>query len=195
MTSMSMSTGALRYGLLGLLAALTLGGAATLNGAAPSAVGSNDPCAASEMARTVGSVAKSAGDYLDSHPETNQAMTSAIQQPAGPASVNTLKGYFDANPKVTGDFQKIGEPLAGLSTKCKLPISIPQVLGFMQNAQGGLPGGLAGGLPGGLPGRGFPAQPVAGAPAPGTAPAGGLAPGGGAVPAPSPLAPALSAIR
>jgi hemophore len=156
MASMSMSTGALRYGMLGVLTAVALGGA-TVSGPAPSATGSNDPCAASEMARTVGSVAKSAGDYLDSHPETNQAMTSALQQPAGPASVNGLKGYFDANPKVTSDFQKIGEPLAGLSTKCKLPVSLPQVLGFMQNAPGGLPGGLSGGLPGG----GVPAQPVA----------------------------------
>ena len=137
---MKATTSALRYGLLGVLTAMALGGAAASSVAVPSATGANDPCAASEMARSVGSVAKSAGDYLDSHPETNQAMTSAIQQPAGPASVNTLKGYFDANPKVTSDFQKIGEPLTGLSTKCKLPVSIPQVLGFMQNAQGGLPG-------------------------------------------------------
>jgi hemophore len=192
MASMSITTGALRYGLLGVLTAVALGGATALSGSAPSVTGANDPCAASEMARTVGSVAKSAGDYLDSHPETNQAMTSAVQQPAGPASVNSLKGYFDANPKVTSDFQKIGEPLAGLSTKCKLPISLPQVLGFMQNAQGGLPEGL----PGGLPGGGFPAQPVAGAPAPG--PAAGPAAGGGsaaAAPAPNPAAPPLSAIR
>ncbi len=184
-TSTSVITGALRYGLLGVMTAVALGGAAALNGSAPSATGSNDPCAASEMARTVGSVAKSAGDYLDSHPETNHAMTSAIQQPAGPASVNTLKGYFDANPKVTSDIQKIGEPLAGLSTKCKLPISLPQVLGLLQNAQGGLPGGLPG-----LPGGGVPAQPVAGAPA--HAPAVGPAP---AAPAPNPAAPPLSAIR
>ena len=149
---MKATTSALRYGLLGVLTAIALGGAAASNVAVPSATGANDPCAASEMARTVGSVAKSAGDYLDSHPETNRAMTSAIQQPAGLASVNTLKGYFDANPKVTSDFQKIGEPLAGLSTKCKLPISFPQVLGFMQNAQGGLPGAL--------PGGGVPAAPV-----------------------------------
>ena len=184
-TSTSVITGALRYGLLGVMTAVALGGAAALNGSAPSATGSNDPCAASEMARTVGSVAKSAGDYLDSHPETNHAMTSAIQQPAGPASVNTLKGYFDANRKVTSDIQKIGEPLAGLSTKCKLPISLPQVLGLLQNAQGGLPGGLSG-----LPGGGVPAQPVAGAPA--HAPAVGPAP---AAPAPNPAAPPLSAIR
>lgn len=188
MAFMSTTNGALRYGLLGVLTAVALGGATALSGSAPTATGSNDPCAASEMARTVGFVAKSAGDYLDSHPETNQAMTSAIQQPAGPASVTSLKGYFDANPKVTSDLQKIGEPLAGLSTKCKLPISLPQVLGFMRNAQGGLPGGL----PGGLSGGGVPAQPVAGPPAAGPTAAGGPAP---AATAPNPAAPPLSAIR
>src|SRR6202035_3262221 len=66
---------------------------------APAAVGASDPCAASEMARTISNVARSAGDYLDGHPETNQAMTSAMQEPAGPQSGASLQGYFDANPK------------------------------------------------------------------------------------------------
>ena len=68
--------------------------------AGPSATGATDPCAASEVARTIGSVAKSMGDYLDSHPETNQAMTTALQQQAGPQSVTSLKSYFEAHPKV-----------------------------------------------------------------------------------------------
>ncbi|MGH3558162.1 MAG: hemophore, partial [Mycobacterium sp.] len=63
---MTTSTAAtLRHRLLGVLTATALGGAATLALAAPSAVGASDPCAASEMARTISSVAKSAGDYLD----------------------------------------------------------------------------------------------------------------------------------
>lgn len=167
---MRLTTAALRHGMLGVLTAAALGGAATSNLAAPPATGAADPCAASEVARTVGSVARSAGDYLDSHPETNQVMTSALQQPAGPDSVNSLKGYFQANPRVTSDLQKIGEPLTGLSMKCKLPISIPQALGFMQNAQGGLPGGLPG-LPGGAAAQPAAGSPAAPAPGAGTAPA------------------------
>lgn len=187
---MKTTTAALRHALLGVLTAAALGGAATLSLTAPSATGAPDPCAASEMARTVGSVAKSAGDYLDSHPETNQAMTNALQQSAGPQSMNSLKSYFEANPKVTSDLTKIGEPLTGLSMQCKLPISIPQVLGFMQNAQGGLPGGLSGGQPGG------PAQPVSGAP--GSGPAGGAAGGKAAVPSgpvPGPATSPIIAVR
>jgi heme-binding protein len=149
MTSVTGSAMTLRRRLFGVLTATAVGGAtAVVLLSAPSAVGASDPCAASEMARTIGNVARSAGDYLDGHPETNQAMTSVLQQPAGPDSANSMKAYFDANPKAASDMQTIAMPLAGLSTRCKLPISLPQVLGFMQSAQGGLPGGLPGGLSG-----------------------------------------------
>ena len=123
--------------------------------AGPPATGATDPCAASEVARTIGSVAKSMGDYLDSHPETNQAMTTMLQQQAGPQSVTTLKSYFEANPKVAMDMTSIAQPLTGLSTQCKLPITIPQAMGMMQQAQG-----AAGGLQAGLPAA-PPAAPVA----------------------------------
>ncbi len=145
MTSLTGSTATLRRRLIGVLTATGLGGtAAVVLLSAPSAVGAADPCAASEMARTISNVARSAGDYLDGHPETNQAMTSVMQQPAGPNSVTSLKAFFDANPKAASDLQTIASPLAGLSSRCKMAISLPQVLGFMQSAQGALPGGLPG---------------------------------------------------
>ncbi|HSS24242.1 MAG TPA: hemophore [Mycobacterium sp.] len=136
----------------GLTAAALAGtAAATLGG--PPATGANDPCAASEVARTIGSVSKSMGDYLDSHPETNQTMTTMLQQQAGPQSFASLKSYFEANPKVAGDMTSIAQPLTNLSMQCKLPISIPQAMGLMQRAQGAagalpaLPGNAAGALP------------------------------------------------
>jgi len=168
MTSLTASTATLHRRLFGVLTATAVGGAtAVVLLSAPTAVGASDPCAASEMARTIGNVARSAGDYLDGHPETNQAMTSVLQQPAGPDSVNSLKGYFDANPKAASDMQTIAMPLAGLSTRCKLPISLPQVLGLMQSAQGGPPQGLPGaaaqalnGAQGALPAVGAPGAAV-----------------------------------
>jgi len=156
--------------LAGLIGAAVPSAAVALL-AGPSATGATDPCAASEVARTIGSVAKSMGDYMDSHPETNQAMTTILQQQAGPQSVTSLKSYFEANPKVAVDMTSIAQPLTGLSTQCKLPITIPQAMGLMQQAQG------AGGLPalpsGGAPGT-PPAGPVGGAVPPG---AGGTLPG------------------
>lgn len=127
-----------------VLTAAALAGGVTAVLAVPSATASKDPCTASEVARTVGTVVKSAGDYLDAHPEVNQAMTSVLQQPPGPQSVGTLNAYFGANPKVQTDLQGIAEPLTSVSLTCKLPVSLPQVLGLMQAAQGqaGLPGGL-----------------------------------------------------
>ena len=143
MTSLTANTARLRRRLLGVLTATGLSGAtAAVLLSAPTAVGASDPCAASEMARTISNVARSAGDYLDGHPETNQAMTTVMQEPAGPQSVSSLKGYFDANPKAASDMQTIAPPLAGLSSRCKMPISLPQVLGFVQSAQGAVPGGL-----------------------------------------------------
>src|SRR6185312_377058 len=141
---LSMTTGSAgrrRRIFAGLIAA-TVPGAALAVPAGPPATGATDPCAASEVARTIGSVSKSMGDYLDSHPETNQTMTSMMQQQAGPQSLNGLKSYFDANPKIAGDMTSIAQPLTNLSLQCKLPISVPQAMGMMQQAQG-----AAGALP------------------------------------------------
>ncbi len=142
MTSLTRTSATLRRRLLGVLTATGLAGAtAAVLLSTPAAVGAADPCAASEMARAISNVARSAGDYLDGHPETNQAMTFALQQSAGPQSVDSLRTYFAANPKAASDLQTIALPLAGLSSRCQTPpISLPQALGFPQPAQGGSPG-------------------------------------------------------
>jgi heme-binding protein len=126
----------------------------------PSATAAPDPCAASTIARTVGSVGTNTGIYLDAHPDTNQALTTISQQQAGPQSLVALKSYFDTNPQAGADLQAIQQPLTSLSTKCKLPISLPQLLGLLQAAQQG--GGLPGGVAGSLPGAAAAAQAVAG---------------------------------
>ncbi|BAW11037.1 hemophore [Mycobacterium tuberculosis] len=121
---MKTGTATTRRRLLAVLIALALPGAAVALLAEPSATGASDPCAASEVARTVGSVAKSMGDYLDSHPETNQVMTAS------------LKAHFEANPKVASDLHALSQPLTDLSTRCSLPISGLQAIGLMQAVQG-----------------------------------------------------------
>ncbi|OBF19349.1 hemophore [Mycobacterium kubicae] len=184
--TLTMRRGLLAAAITALGAALPGAGTAVL--AAPAAPGASDPCAASEVARTIGTVAKQAGDYLDSHQETNQVMTNALQQQPGPQSLGSIKNYLDANPKVASDLQGLASPLNKLGTQCKLPISLPQALGMVQAAQngGGLPNlpalapGATSPLPGGAPagtaplpgvtlppGQSMPgaAAPVAGAPA------------------------------
>jgi uncharacterized protein HemX len=59
-----------------------------------------------------------------------------------------LKGYFDVNPQAGKDLQAIQQPLTGLSTQCKMPVSLPQLLGLLQGAQsagGATPAQAAGG--------------------------------------------------
>ncbi|HUO36703.1 MAG TPA: hemophore [Mycobacterium sp.] len=143
----------------GIVAACLAGGAAAAAFALPSATAAPNPCAASEIARTIGSVSTNTGNYLDSHPDTNAALTSAAAQPP-PQALTSLKTYFDANPQVGKDLQNIQQPLTGLTGQCKLPISLPQALQFIQTmAQNGgalpgagtLPATGAGTLPAGLP--------------------------------------------
>jgi heme-binding protein len=160
-------TAVLRRGLFATFAAV--GGAAVVaitvssSPVMPSATAAPDPCAASEVARTVGSVATSTGNYLDTRPQTNQALTSISRQQAGPQSLGALKAYFDANPQAAKDMQQLQQPLANLSGRCKLPLTVPQLMGLMQAAQrGGLPAGLPASLPAaqavGTPGAVSPAQ-------------------------------------
>lgn len=132
---MQTTSAALRRWLAGALTAAAAGGVATAVLVGPSATAASDPCAASEVSKTAGSVAKSTGEYLDSHPETNDVLSSALQQQPGPQTLGMLKNYFEAHPKVQGDFQKLTEPLTSLTTKCRLPVSLPDLLGGVQGLQ------------------------------------------------------------
>lgn len=144
---MTVTTSPLRRGLFAAFAGSVIGGAALLGmtGVAPAADAAPDPCQASQIAKTVGSVATSVGTYLDAHPAANQAFTAIAAQPAGPQSLVATKNYMDANPETAADLQRLQVPLVKLSTQCKLPVTLPQLLGLMQAAQApgaGLPGGL-----------------------------------------------------
>jgi hemophore len=94
-----------------------------------------DPCAASQIAKTIGVVAANTGSYLEDHPQTNQALTAIAAAPAGPQSLVAAKAYFDANAQAGKDLQTIQLPLTTLSGQCKLPVSLPQLLGLIQAAQ------------------------------------------------------------
>ncbi|MDY6995331.1 MAG: hemophore [Actinomycetota bacterium] len=133
------TTTAKRSGLAAVLTAVTAGGvgAMMLTGPATPVSAAPDPCAASEVARTVAMVATHTGNYLEANPETDQTLTAISQQQGGPESVAALKAYFDANPQVAKDLQRLQQPLAALSGRCQLPVTVPQVLGLVQSVQQG----------------------------------------------------------
>ena len=178
---MNTITSAVRRCLGGVFAASVVGGAvvtAIASPSAPSATAAADPCAASEVARTIGSVATSTAIYLDAHPETNNALTTISQQQSGPQSLGALKTYFDANPQAGKDMQALQAPLQSLSARCRLPFTLPQVMGLLQGAQsptpsvpGSLPSALSTAPNAGTQGVALPAQsPAATTVAPGAGP-------------------------
>ncbi len=190
---MKTTSSAVRRCLGGVFAASVVGGAMVTAMAtpvapsSPSATAAADPCAASEVARTIGSVATSTGNYLDAHPETNTALTTISQQQGGAQSLGALKTYFDANPQAAKDMQALQAPLQVLSARCRLPLTLPQVMGMLQGAQsqaGSLAGAAPGGLPAGLPTAQTLAVPGTLLPAE-TSPAAAVAPGGGPLPGPT----------
>jgi heme-binding protein len=163
---MTTITTTVRRRLAAVFATAAAGGAAVASMAvpgAPSATAATDPCAASEVARTIGSVAISTGSYLDAHPETNTALTTISQQQAGAQSLVALKTYFDANPQAGKDMQALQSPLVSLSSRCKLPLTPTQVLGLFQGAPsqaatplGGVPAASPGAQAVGVPGASTP---------------------------------------
>lgn len=161
---MQPTNGGLRRSLAVALAVTGACGATLAALMVPSATAASDPCAASEVARTAGGVATNIGNYLDTHPQTNQALTTISRQQGGAQSLGALKSYFDANPQVAKDIQQLQQPLANLGSRCKLPISVPQLLGLVEATQqggtstGGLPGGLPSAQNVGVPGVAVPAQ-------------------------------------
>lgn len=145
---MTVTRGNRRQRLLGTMAAAALGGALAVSMSPSAAAKPEDPCAASAVAKTVSKVSDDTSKYLEKNPETDRVITTALQQDPGPRSVMTLKNYFDANPTVADDLAEISEPLSEITASCRLPISLPQVLGLMQAAQNQqLPGQLPSQLP------------------------------------------------
>ncbi|AIY44392.1 hemophore [Mycolicibacterium fortuitum] len=180
---MQPTNGGLRRTLAVALAATAAGGATVAALMVPSATAATDPCAASEVARTAGGVATNIGNYLEMHPQTNQALTTISQQQGGAQSIAALKSYFDANPQAAKDIQQLQQPLATLGARCKLPVTLPQLMGLVQATQsqgGAATGGLPASLPSaqnvGVPGVAVPAQ---------SSPASAVRPGSGPLPGPA----------
>lgn len=147
---MKTSPTVVRRGLASVLTACAIGGAVAAAVAGPSASAAPDPCMASQVAKTIGSVATNTGSYLDTHPQTNAVFTMASKQQA-PQAVATLKTYLDANPQVGKDIQTLQQPLTSLAGQCDLPITLPQVMTLMQAATQAQAAGsqqVAGAVPG-----------------------------------------------
>jgi heme-binding protein len=117
MTSMKMSEKTVRRGLYGMLAGGLLGGVATAAIVLPSASAAPDQCTASGMATTQSSVSLSMSTYLQTHPQTNQALTDIAKQTPTEAQAS-YQTYFVDNPKVADDLKGLQQPVTEANAQC-----------------------------------------------------------------------------
>jgi hemophore-related protein len=115
--TMKFSSITARRGIVGTCAGSLLAGFAAATIAAPSAAAAPTQCDASAVSGTVSSTTGSARAYLDTHPDANQAVTTAFGQPR-PQAAATLRAYFTANPQEYYDLRGILAPIGDLQRQC-----------------------------------------------------------------------------
>jgi hemophore-related protein len=118
--------------VLGILAAAVLTGVAIAIVVLPSAKGESDPCSAANLTATIGKVNQDISQYLQAHPDTNQALSDVAKQSPF-AAQRAFTAYFDGNRAAAGDLHGLQQPLVDLSNQCGFQVSPGQVLGALSD--------------------------------------------------------------
>jgi hemophore-related protein len=126
--AMKFSGSTVRLYMVGVLAA-SAAGVAAASIAAPPATAAPSPCTAAGLASTVSSVTAAAGQYLEAHPDTNDAFTQAGNRSDAEAS---LRSYFVAHPGQYNDLRAIARPLSDLRAQCNSNIGAGQISALIQ---------------------------------------------------------------
>jgi heme-binding protein len=85
-----------------------------------------DPCSASGVAATASGVLNSASGYLDGHPDVNNVLTAAVNQPPAEAK-SSVRGYFLGHVGEALELKGIAQPLLDLKGKCNASVSPDQL--------------------------------------------------------------------
>ena len=94
-----------------------------------------DPCSASGVAATASGVLNSASGYLDAHPDANNVLTSAVNQPPADAKA-TIRGYFIGHPGQALELKSIAQPLLNLKSQCPNAVSPDQLAALVDGLSG-----------------------------------------------------------
>jgi hemophore-related protein len=94
-----------------------------------------DPCSASGVAATASGVLNSASGYLDAHPDANNVLTSAVNQPPADAK-SAIRGYFIGHPGQALDLKNIAQPLLNLKSQCPNSVSPDQLAALVDALSG-----------------------------------------------------------
>ncbi len=92
----------------------------------PTAGAVPDPCSASGVAATASGVLNSASGYLDAHPDANNVLTTAVNQPPAEAK-SSVRGYFISHPGQALELKGIAQPLLDLRGRCNTSVSPDQL--------------------------------------------------------------------
>jgi hemophore-related protein len=106
-------------------AAVVIGGLAAATIAAPTSQAAPD-CTASGVAGTVSTTTAAAQSYLANHPDANQAVTAAMNQPRPVASAN-LRSYFTGHPQQYNDLRSILAPIGETQRQCNVTALPPDL--------------------------------------------------------------------
>ena len=97
--------------------------------ATPVAAAAGD-CNAAGMAKTISSVTTSLSEYFATHPDVNQALTDATQQPSFVA-VGQFDSYFKDHPEQADELRAIQSPLAAFKDRCGLQVAPTDALAVL----------------------------------------------------------------
>ena len=101
----------------------------------PTATAAPDPCSASGVAATASGVLNSASGYLDAHPDANNVLTNAVNQPPADAK-SSIRGYFISHPGQALDLKNIAQPLLNLKGQCNASVSPDQLASLFDALSG-----------------------------------------------------------
>ena len=118
---MNLSATTARRKVAGAIVGSLLGGVAAATIVAPSAVAAPQGCSAGEVADTVSSSWGSARQYLNTHPDANNVVMAAFNQPRGQAATD-LRNYFTANPGQYYDLKGILAPIGDKQRQCNVNV-------------------------------------------------------------------------
>src|SRR3954447_15612458 len=115
---------------LGALVVGVLGATSMSTGVSPQATAAPAPCTAAELASVTSGVTANAAQFLEAHPDANDALTQAGSQ-SPQAAKSSVRGYFVAHPDQFLQLQGIAKPLIDLRGRCNAGVSIGQVASLL----------------------------------------------------------------
>ena len=124
MMFMNLSGFTMRRGMVGVTTGAVFAGIAAATLTAPTAAAAD--CTAGGISGTVSSVTGQAQQYLAAHPDANQVVTAAYNQPRDQAAAN-LRGYFTAHPQQYHDLRGILAPIGDTQSQCGVTVLPPEL--------------------------------------------------------------------